>query len=54
MVKYEINCIIFVLGKIMKFIGLLLFCCCVAGGALAQTPKPPPMKLGKMIPLKPI
>jgi len=47
MVNYEINCIIFVLGKIMKFIGLLLFCCCVAGVVSAQTPKPAPMKLGK-------
>ena len=31
----------------MKFIGLLLFCCCVAGIVSAQTPKPAPMKLGK-------
>jgi hypothetical protein len=47
MVKYEINCIIFVLRKIMKFIGLLLFCCCAVGSVSAQTPKPAPMKLGK-------
>jgi len=47
MVKYEINCIIFVLSKIMKFIGLLLVCCCLAGSITAQTAKPVPMKLGK-------
>ena len=31
----------------MKFIGLLLFCCCAVGSVAAQTPKPAPMKLGK-------
>jgi hypothetical protein len=47
MVKYKINCIIFVLSKIMKFIGLLLLCC-VVGSVSAQAPAPiPPMKMGK-------
>jgi len=31
----------------MKFIGLLLFCCCTVGSVAAQTPKAAPMKLGK-------
>ena len=31
----------------MKFIGLLLFCCCAVGSVAAQTPKPAPMKMGK-------
>lgn len=31
----------------MKFIGLVLFCCYVAGSVSAQTPNPAPMKLGK-------
>src|ERR1700761_6627649 len=45
--KYAKNCIIFVLSKIMKFIGFLLLCSCVLGNLNAQTTKPTPMKMGK-------
>ena len=46
-VKYEIICIIFVLRKIMKFIGCLVLLCAGVGIANAQAPKLAPPKLGK-------
>jgi len=46
-VKYKIICIIFVLRKIMKFIGCLVGFCFAVGIANAQAPKPAPVKLGK-------